>query len=132
MFRCLPALTASAPAGTSSRTVVPVPTYAPSPTVTGAMSCVSLPMNAPSSIVVVVLLRAVVVAGDRAGADVDVRADHRVAEIGEVHRLRAGAETRLLHLDEVADLGARRRSTRPLRRCANGPIVASLADRRRS
>ena len=52
MFRCLPALTASAPAGTSSRIVVPVPTYAPLPTVTGAISCVSLPMNAPSSMTV--------------------------------------------------------------------------------
>ena len=53
MFRCFPALTANAPAGTSSRIVVPVPTYASRPTVTGAISCVSLPMKAPSSIVVV-------------------------------------------------------------------------------
>src|SRR5262249_35087436 len=52
MFRCLPALTARAPGGTSSRTVVPLPTYAPFLTVTGAMSCVSLPINAPSSMVV--------------------------------------------------------------------------------
>ena len=35
MLRCFPALTASDPAGTSSRTVVPVPTYAPRPTVIG-------------------------------------------------------------------------------------------------
>ena len=67
------------------------------------MSCESLPMNAPSSIVVWCFCRAVVVAGDRAGADVDVRADRRVAEIREVHRLRPGAEHRLLQLDEVAD-----------------------------
>src|SRR5207302_2945149 len=52
MLRCLPALTAKDPAGTSSRTVVPVPTYAPLCTVTGATSCVSDPMNAPSSMVV--------------------------------------------------------------------------------
>ena len=52
ILRCLPALTASASAGTSSRMVEPLPTYAPSPTVTGAISCVSLPMNAPSPITV--------------------------------------------------------------------------------
>ena len=47
---------------------------------------------------------AVVVAGDRAGADVDLLADHRVAEIGEVVGLRAAAERGLLQLDEVADV----------------------------
>ena len=44
---------ASASAGTSRVTVVPVPTYASSPTVTGATSCESLPMKAPSPMVVV-------------------------------------------------------------------------------
>ena len=34
----------------------PAPTYAPLPTVTGAISCVSLPMNAPSSMTVWCLL----------------------------------------------------------------------------
>src|SRR5436190_150465 len=34
MLRCFPALTASDPSGTSSRIVVPLPTYAPFPTVT--------------------------------------------------------------------------------------------------
>src|SRR5690348_8995105 len=38
------------------------------------------------------LLFAVVVAGDRAGADVHLRANGRVPEIREVHRLRGGAE----------------------------------------
>ena len=52
LLSCLPALTASAPAGTSSVTVVPAATYAPLPTVTGAISCESLPMNAPSSMMV--------------------------------------------------------------------------------
>src|SRR5205085_8163711 len=52
MLRCLPALTANEPGGTSSRTVVPVPTYAPLPTFTGATSCESLPMKARSSMVV--------------------------------------------------------------------------------
>ena len=50
-----------------------------------------------------VLGDAVVVARDGSGADVHVRADRRVAEIAEVHRLRSGAEHRLLQLDEVAD-----------------------------
>src|SRR5262249_54020374 len=49
MSRCRPALTASAPAGTFSRIVAPLPTYDPAPIVTGATSCESLPMNAPSS-----------------------------------------------------------------------------------
>src|SRR5688572_20683131 len=52
IFRCFPPLTASDPAGTFSRTVVPLPTYAPLPMVTGATSCESLPTNTPSSIVV--------------------------------------------------------------------------------
>ena len=65
---------------------MPLPTYAPLPTVTGAISCESLPMNAPSSMVVWCFVDAVVVARDRAGADVDVLADRRVAEIGQVHR----------------------------------------------
>ena len=47
---------------------------------------------------------AVVVAGDRAGADVDLLANRRVAEIGEVVGLRAAAERRVLELDEVADV----------------------------
>ena len=50
------------------------------------------------------LLLAVVVAGDGAGADVDLLADRRVAEIGEVVGLRPAAERRLLQLDEVADV----------------------------
>ena len=94
------------------------------------MSCESLPMNAPSSIVVVLLVHAVVVARDRAGADVDVVADRRIAEIGEVHRLRAGAEHGLLHLDEVADLARRSPTSASLRRCANGPTCDIVGRRR--
>ena len=51
------------------------------------MSCVSLPMNAPSSIVVGCFCVAVVVAGDRAGADVDACADDGVAQVRQVHAL---------------------------------------------
>src|ERR1700733_11032137 len=50
-----------------------------------------------------VLADAVVVARDRAGADVRLRADRRVAEVREVVRLRAGHQVRLLGLDEVAE-----------------------------
>ena len=51
-----------------------------------------------------VLVRAVVVAGDRAGADVDLLADRRVAEVRQVVGLRPAPERRLLQLDEVADV----------------------------
>ena len=49
-----------------------------------------------------------------------------VAEIGEVHRLRAGAEHRLLQLDEVADLRALRRH----RASGGGARTARRARRR--
>src|SRR6058998_1294070 len=50
-----------------------------------------------------VLREPVVVAGDGAGADIRVGADGRVADVGEVVHLRAGAELGVLDLDEVAD-----------------------------
>jgi hypothetical protein len=40
------------PAGTSRVTTLPAPVFAPGPTVTGALSMVSTPMNAPSPITV--------------------------------------------------------------------------------
>src|SRR5690606_6704634 len=52
------------------------------------------------------LVHAVVVAGDGAGADVDLRADARVAQVGEVVGLAARAERRVLGLDEIADVHA--------------------------
>src|ERR1700691_2167014 len=45
ILRCEPADTASAPGGTSLRTTVPAPVYAPSPTVTGATNMVSDPVR---------------------------------------------------------------------------------------
>ncbi len=54
-----------------------------------------------------VLVRAVVVGGDAAGAEVDPLADLRIAEIGQVIRLGAVAEARVLDLDEVADMNVR-------------------------
>src|SRR5690606_36693198 len=53
-----------------------------------------------------VLVRAVVVASDRAGADVDLRADRGVAYVGQMVHLAAGRDLAVLHLDEVADLHA--------------------------
>ena len=50
-----------------------------------------------------------------------------VAEIREVHRLRPGAEHGLLQLDEIADLRALARTSRPARRCANGPTRRVVA-----
>ena len=50
------------------------------------------------------LVRAVVVRGDRAGAEVDALAERRVADVGEVVGLGAVAERGVLDLDEVADV----------------------------
>ena len=81
-------------------------------------------MNAPASIVVWYLPNAVVVAGDRAGADVGLRADRRVAEVREVVGLRAGHQVRLLGLDEVAEPRVLVDPACPGRQCVNGPISA--------
>src|SRR2546425_6751959 len=51
-----------------------------------------------------VLGRTVVVDEDGPGADVGALADHDVAEVPDVVRLRLTADLRLLELDEVADL----------------------------
>ena len=50
------------------------------------------------------LLVAVVVHHHGPAAEVHVRADVRVADVGQVRRLAARPERRVLHLDEVADL----------------------------
>ena len=49
---CLARETVSCPGGASRVSVVPAPIVAPRPTVTGATSCVSEPMNTSSSITV--------------------------------------------------------------------------------
>src|SRR5690242_17475602 len=51
-----------------------------------------------------VLVRSVVVRGDRARAVVHAAAEDRVADVGEMIRLRPGAERACLHFDEVADV----------------------------
>ena len=53
-----------------------------------------------------VLVNAVVVAGDGAGADVHFLADYGITKIGEVIGFGAAAKLRLLQLDEVADVGS--------------------------
>ena len=68
-----------------------------------------------------VLAVSVVVARDGAGADVDLRPDARVAEIGKVADLGARTEIDVLDLDE-ADLGLRPQDA-PGRRRAKGPTV---------
>src|SRR5579863_6532864 len=52
LLACLPRATASASGGTFSVITDPAPTYAPSPTRTGATSAVSLPMKARLPMVV--------------------------------------------------------------------------------
>ena len=51
---------------------------------------------------------AVVVHGDRAGADVAARPDVGIAQIGQMVGLGAAPHARGLELDEVADMRARR------------------------
>src|SRR6185437_15122282 len=51
-------------------------------------------------------LEPVIVAGDGARADVAAGADRAVAEICQVVGLDAGAEPRVLHLDEIAEMDA--------------------------
>src|SRR5215831_1537090 len=51
-----------------------------------------------------VLVEAVVIAGDRAGADIRAGADLAVAEIGEMVGLGAPAQPGRLHFDEIADM----------------------------
>src|SRR6266852_6927425 len=49
------------------------------------------------------LLDAVVIASDGAGADVGLVADFSVAQVGQMAGLRSGPELCILQLDEVAD-----------------------------
>ena len=92
--------------------------------VTGAISCESLPMKAPSSITVCVLVLAVVVAGDGARADVDLGADRRVAEIRQVVGLRARRRASSSSARRSCRSWRLRRQRSRGRRCANGPIDA--------
>ena len=86
-------------------------------------------MKAPLPISVRCLARAVVIAGDGAGADIGAGADAGVADIGEVIGLGAGLDHGLLDLDEIADVrrprrasrrAAAARTARPTRPCRHG------------
>ena len=101
---CFARETVSAPAGASLVSVVPAPSVAPLPTRTGATSCVSEPMMHVVLDDGAVLVGAVVIAGDGAGADVDVAPHRGVADIGEVVGLGARRDLARLHLDEIADV----------------------------
>ena len=92
-----------APAGTSLVTTEPAPVSALSPIVSGATIEVFEPIETLRPIVVWFLLFAVVVASDRAGADVRFFAERRVAEIRKMRRFRAARVTRVLDFDEVTD-----------------------------
>ena len=63
-------------------------------------------MKAPSPIVGAVLVAAVVIAGDGAGADIGAGADEGVADIAQMIGLGAGLDRRFLDLDEIADARA--------------------------
>ena len=64
------------------------------------------PTKLPGADVRPVLVGAVVIAGDRPGADVGARAHLSVSDVGEVVRLGACAEARILDLNVVAHTGA--------------------------
>ena len=70
-----------------------------------------------------VLVHAVVVAGDGAGANVHTLANHGIAEIGKMVGLGALSQLRLLGLDEIADV-------RPLADIAPGTQVRVRANLR--
>src|SRR6476646_2903763 len=53
-----------------------------------------------------VLAEAVIIAGDRAGADICAGADRRIADVGQVIDLRPLGNIGILDLDEIADLRA--------------------------
>ena len=93
-------------------TTAPAPVYAPSPTSTGATSTELDPVRAPGPIRGAVLVAAVVVRGDRAGADVGARTDLGVAHVREVGQLGALADLGVLGLDEAARPGRRAARTR--------------------
>ena len=69
------------------------------------------------------LVEAVIVAGDGAGADISARADAGIADISEVVNLGALADLRLLDLDEIADM-------RVLGESGAGPQPRERPDRR--
>ena len=107
----------------------PPPIVAPRRPSTGATSTQFEPMKHVVLDHRAVLVRAVVVAGDRAGADVDAARRRRVADVGEVVGLASPRRPARLHLDEVADVhvvGERA----PGRSRAYGPMRALRADRR--
>src|SRR5437879_2511462 len=52
------------------------------------------------------LMKAVVIAGDRAGADIALRSDLGIAEVREVHGFCAFADRALFEFDEIADARA--------------------------
>ena len=96
---------------------------------TGATSMLPEPMKAPSSIDRRPFVGAVVIAGDGAGADVDVSADAGIAHVAQMIRLAARADLAVLHFDEVADVHAAvQDGSGPQAR--EGSDAAVLADRR--
>ena len=80
-----------ASASTSLVITDPAPTIAPAPIVTGATSALFEPMKAPAPIDGAIFEEAVVIAGDRARADIGARADVGVADVGQMVGLGARA-----------------------------------------
>ena len=61
------------------------------------------------------LVETVVIAGDRAGADIGPGTHRRIAQIGKMVHLGGLPEVAVLHLDEIADFrfAAKRASPKP-------------------
>ena len=115
--------------GTSSVIDDPAATYAPVPMRTGATSCESVPMNAPSSMMVWCLCYAVVVAGDGAGADVDSLANRGVAEVRQVIGLRPLPRVVVFFSSTKLPTWRLLPHHRSGRRWANGPMRAPMVNR---
>ena len=97
--------TARLSASTSRVMTDPAPTIAPSPMVTGATSARVGADERARADHRAIFAEAVIIAGDRARADVGLGADRGVADVGQMVDLGALADLGLLELDEIADLG---------------------------
>ena len=110
--------------------VLPPPIVAPRPTVIGATSTQFDPMLRVVADHRPVLVRAVVVGGDRAGAEVHAGAHRRVADVGEVVGLRRRGRCELALTSTKLPTWTSEARSAPGRSRAYGPIRAVGADRR--
>ena len=125
----------SLPAGASRVIVEPAPIVAPAPIFTGATSIDARADERAVADHGARLVHAVVVAGDGAGADVDLLADRRVAEVGEVVGLRAALDSAFFTSTKLPMCTSSRSSApraQPRERADDAARADRRADRARS